>query len=324
MGARKKSACDAVPWMPGGTAEWTVLHTWLVIAGVLLIFVLGLFIPPWLGLASLGSQAHQAVPYTRVWSWLAILITFIAISMVVGHGMTGRLSGLIINELNRMSLVRLQLIGWTVLVLSAIFSTALSNMAFAVATATASADQMVKAMAIGVPAELWIAMGITSASTVALPVILNQKSLGIPDRSDRKATLCHINQEKEGTCPVTSRVEAVGFVIRNHCPKNAQFCELFRGEEVGNARYLDIGKLQMFLITLVLIGGYAFMLLGVFAKGSDAISSLPGISEGLITLLLVSHTGYVTNEAVPHSVSARAGAERESAVPIAEPEPAQT
>jgi hypothetical protein len=43
-----------------------------------------------------------------------------------------------------------------------------------------------------------------------------------------------------------------------------------------------------------------------------------------ITLLLVSHAGYVTNEAVPHSVAARAGAERESAVPLAEPDPAQT
>ena len=157
-------------------------------------------------------------------------------------------------------------------------------------------------------------MGITSASTVALPVILNQKSLGTPDRSDRKATLLTINDEKDHTCRAPSKVEAVGFVMRNHCPKNAQFSELFRGEEVGNARYLDIGKLQMFLITLVLIGGYAFMLLGLFAHGSTHISSLPEISEGLVTLLLVSHAGYVANEAVPHSVSARAGIERESAV----------
>jgi hypothetical protein len=64
----------------------------------------------------------------------------------------------------------------------------------------------------------------------------------------------------------------------------------------------------MLLFTLVLVFAYAVMMAHGFTKVAgtpdpDAILSLPRLSEGMVALLGISHAGYLTNKAVPHSVA---------------------
>jgi hypothetical protein len=77
---------------------------------------------------------------------------------------------------------------------------------------------------------------------------------------------------------------------------------LVRGEETGNAASLDLGKLQNLFFTVALLIAYAANLRGTLTVAdTGAFAGLPELSEGLVSLLGISHAGYLTYKAVPHS-----------------------
>jgi hypothetical protein len=85
----------------------------------------------------------------------------------------------------------------------------------------------------------------------------------------------------------------------------ARWSDLFSGEETANASVLDMAKIQMFFFTLVIVVAYCSALGSMFldslgANGSP-ISTFPSIHPSMVILLGISHTGYLTNKAVPHS-----------------------
>jgi hypothetical protein len=88
-------------------------HTWGLLLIVAAIVLSGLLIPS----------------HSRLWAWLAILLSLIAFAAIAGQGITGCWSGLLIDERNVMSLSRLQMFLWTALVLSGFLTAALSNVA---------------------------------------------------------------------------------------------------------------------------------------------------------------------------------------------------
>ncbi len=63
-------------------------------------------------------------------------------------------------------------------------------------------------------------------------------------------------------------------------PSHAQWSDLFRGEEVGNGAYLDIGRVQMFYFTFILVLAYGYTLGGMFSNSEGGITELPAVSEG--------------------------------------------
>ncbi|RZN38742.1 MAG: hypothetical protein EF813_04625 [Methanosarcinales archaeon] len=75
---------------------------------------------------------------------------------------------------------------------------------------------------------------------------------------------------------------------------------MFKGEETGNATQLDLGKIQMFYFTLVLVLTYA-VALGDTLVGIETIAEFPVLSSSMVTLMLISHAGYLTNKAIPYS-----------------------
>jgi hypothetical protein len=98
---------------PPSVASWTKWHTWSLALIVVVSVLLGLLTPL----------------HSKLWAWLVALSLLVAFSAIAGQGITGRWSGLLIDERNMMSLSRLQMFLWTVLVLSGLMTVAISNVA---------------------------------------------------------------------------------------------------------------------------------------------------------------------------------------------------
>ena len=83
--------------------------------------------------------------------------------------------------------------------------------------------------------------------------------------------------------------------------EDANWSDLFKGEEAGNAGQIDLGKIQLFYFTLILVGTYA-VALGKLLHGSSAIiTSLPDLDQSVLVLLGLSHAGYLTSKVLPHT-----------------------
>ncbi len=94
------------------TEKWTGIHTVAAVAIVILMFLIGLLVPN----------------HLRLGGWVLTLILLAAFIVISGHGITGLWRGALIDERNQMSLSRLQIVLWTVIVLSGYFTAALANL----------------------------------------------------------------------------------------------------------------------------------------------------------------------------------------------------
>jgi hypothetical protein len=146
-------------------------------------------------------------------------------------------------------------------------------------------------------------MGISTTSLVASPLIKSMKQNVAPNEEETRRTLAHLTQQmglKIGAEAVSHR----GQLVINQCLDYAQWADLFRGDETGNAAHLDLGKTQMLYFTLVLVLAYAVALGRTFASSGADISAFPAIDPSMVALLGISHAGYLTHKAIPHSAAA--------------------
>ena len=225
---------------------------------------------------------------TPVKTWGALIVMFVMFSMIVGHGVTGSWKGAFIDNRNVISLSRFQMLAWTVLVLSAFMAAALWNILHA-ATPTP--------LDITLPETLWLLMGISTTSLVASPLILNGKKNKQPDVDEKQKTLDLLS--KQGNILADNQ----GQVMINTSIEQASWVDMFTGEETGNAAHLDLTRVQMFFFTIVslLCYGVAIGHLLAATGNAQAITDFPGLSEGLIALISISHVGYLVAKAIPHS-----------------------
>ena len=102
-------------------------------------------------------------------------------------------------------------------------------------------------------------------------------------------------------------IKKLGKIIIWSWPWDARLADLFQGEEIGNAAHLDLGKIQMFYFTLVLVLTYAVMLGAMFShitqhtSPTGMISGLPSLPDGMVALLGISNGGYLGNKVIPHT-----------------------
>jgi hypothetical protein len=74
---------------------------------------------------------------------------------------------------------------------------------------------------------------------------------------------------------------------------------------VGNIGHLDIGKIQMFYFTIIIIFAYGAALTSLFAgTSSEKIGAFPTLSQSVIALLGISQAAYLANKAVPRTPTA--------------------
>jgi hypothetical protein len=218
-------------------------------------------------------------PYHALLSWaveLALMVAFIAAAARIT---TGRAVGALIDERNKISLSRFQMVVWTTVILSAYLTAALYNIG---AGATSP-------LAIAVPEQLWIVMGISTTSLIGSPLVKGEKRRRNPEKRLR-----------------TDSQESSGLIVENRDPRDASWGDLFSGEEIKNRSTLDLSKIQMFFFTLVLVIAYAGAIGKMFHTAKPPIAELPSLHESMLALLGISHAGYLTHKALPLSPEATA------------------
>lgn len=237
-----------------------------------------------------------------VWAWLSVVVLMVAFVAMLGHGNNGRPAGILIDARQRVSLSRLQITLWTILVLSGLAAAMAYNLQLKAVVVDNETVEVTIAQALNIiiPPMLWALMGISTISMVGSPLILTTKKAKPENSAEKQRT----KEKLAAQGDARDIADDTGQLVVNTKPRQAQWADIFKGEEVGNAANVDIAKVQMFLITLILVAGYFFSLVELFrdAVGKNIlVSGLPKFSEEIVTLLAISHAGYLVHKGVPHS-----------------------
>jgi len=258
------------------TSYWTRAHSWALFFIVVGAILVGLLL----------------TKVALVWAWVIILVLFFLFTIVAGHGITGLWRGLFIDDRNKISLSRFQMILWTVVVLSAYLTAALYNIRW---------DPTGNPLGIAIPYELWILMGISTTSLIGSPLIKTTKKQRPAADDERQETLNLL--KKEGV--PENQVRTTGQLVLNAELQFARWSDMFKGEETGNAAHLDLAKIQMFYFTIVLVITYAALIGAGFSVETGQVTALPSLDPSILALLGISHAGYLTHKAIPLSGSAK-------------------
>jgi hypothetical protein len=267
--------------------RWTRVHTAIVLTLIVILFLAALKQPSWApGMPTDGLALSLVIN----------IVIFALIMITVGHGVNGRLAGVFIDSRNRMSLSRFQMVIWSMLVIAAIWSALAWNVA-------ESPDHTAGEFK-NFPEQLFLVLGLASFTGIASPILLSQKRSKDPDPDQYAAQLA--NLQKAGTD--TGRIGNDGMVVTKASPADASWADLFQGDETGNLSSPDVGKLQNFLFTLILVATYAGALFEAFAKARPGAVApdFPPFSETMTIFLTISHAAYLSTKIVPNSSAAPA------------------
>jgi hypothetical protein len=187
---------------------------------------------------------------------------------------------------------------------------------------------------IQLPPILWALMGISVTSAVASPLLkaskgqrtaeqdrtqeakVQRSSQLMVDGYGRAVATAPLSpvatyravlaQRKLANDPAVEDAEqGNGVLVRKTSWRNANFTDLFTGEEVSTFGYVDMAKVQNFFFTVIAVIAYAVMLGGaMFAAGTDVAGFFvfPDLTEGLLVILGISSAGYLVDKPFIHSV----------------------
>jgi hypothetical protein len=201
---------------------------------------------------------------------------------LVGYVARQSVFGVLLDERNRMSLSRAQLVGWTLVILGAYAVTS---------TFLIGAGSFVLPQYSG---NIWALLGIAFGSPTLSGLILSQKSQQTPTAAGVAAT---------DADPSTTNI---GVLAANVSTNGWSFMDLFTGEELANQNQIDIFRFQQFVITAALMITFVGALLGilwVIPSQPDwaawAKTTMPQLDQTFLGLLGVSHAGYLVAKAAP-------------------------
>jgi hypothetical protein len=139
---------------PAVQEAWQRRHTiglLVLIAVFILVALFSSVVLSWFGLPSTSMTAL----------WIVFMALMGITIVLIGHGITGQLDGFLIDPRNKMSLSRLQLVLWTIVILPAFLAAAVFNFG-------AGAEDPLN---ITVPPEVWGLLGISAGSLVGSGII---------------------------------------------------------------------------------------------------------------------------------------------------------
>lgn len=220
-------------------------------------------------------------------NWVIVAGSMLVFVISLGLHICGRPMGIFIDERNEMSLSRFQLVIWTLIILSAFVTIALERV---------SAEAL-DPLAIELPWQLWALMGISTTSLIGSPLIKSTKKRKTPDAQAKERAA-----KSRGTQPEDVEETREGTLYVNKSIADAEFSDIFKGEEIANSPQIDMAKVQMFFFTLVAALSYVVILFHqIVTEEPDALVSFPELPEGLIAILAISHAGYLGNKIVDHT-----------------------
>ncbi len=128
---------------------------------------------------------------------------------------------------------------------------------------------------------------------------LIDKEAATKDRDAKKAALETSESE------LADILATQGLLHKNADPSEARWVDLFRGEEIGNFKLVDMSKVQMLFFTVVIIAAYAAAISGLLRDltvlRTSAFIAFPGFSESLNFLLGISHGTYLSVKTIDQS-----------------------
>ena len=216
-------------------------------------------------------------------AWLVTLVLLVLMLRAIGIALNDRPAGIIIDNRNRISLSKAQMVVWTLLILSALITLAATKLA-ALGGAPASLD---------ISNTLLALMGISAASLIATPTLLSLKPAAVDSRgAAEEARWTDLVQGDDA-----ANKDAV---------------------DISKVQQLLISLLVMIIYAFLIgnmlrYGAGAEAAAAANAAGTDAASvaravaenagriGLPALSADLVWLIGISHVGYLGYKAVPHS-----------------------
>jgi hypothetical protein len=233
------------------------------------------------------------------WGLVAIGLTIFL--MLISTGITKHPLGFLINERNLMSLARFQTVLWTIIILSAYLVIAMARLVMNVPNP----------LEVAIDVKIWALLSISLTSLVGTSLINSTKTdkTPAPKEISKTASALAANNNLPSDATAASAVSVIkdnnqGTLYANPSVTDARFSDMFEGDEVGNAAYVDIAKVQMFFFTIVVAISYIFLLLtDTLAKlattaNPETINALPVLSSGMIALLGISHAGNLAGKGV--------------------------
>lgn len=169
--------------------------------------------------------------------------------------------GILVDNRGRYSLAHFQMVTWTIVVLSLIAAVTVARVLNPASQATA--------LEFAIPSTLLLVMGISLGSAVGASAIKGTKDQARPDA-----------------------------IAASNDDDKPRLLQLFTLEEGALAdKAIDIGKFQNFWLTLILVMGYVALTVSQL-RGVEAnlITALPDFTDSMITLLAISHAGYLANK----------------------------
>jgi hypothetical protein len=103
----------------------------------------------------------------------------------------------------------------------------------------------------------------------------------------------------------TARTQAEGVLHKKDSAAQASWNDLFRGNEISNYSQVDMGKVQMFFFTVIILLAYGAAVAALLRSGTAMLNPLgigyPPFSDSLNALLGISHGAYLTSKATVRS-----------------------
>lgn len=229
-------------------AWWTVLI--LVLSFILLALIA----------TQLSLTTHAKPPKANHYGfWAMVLIVLLLLAAVIAIGLAsekGRFDGILIDRYNRITLANFQILLWTLLVVSALAATLMTNLM--------SGKNNLDVLDIAVPPELWLAMGISGGTYAGSKVI----KLKIPDTT----------------------------IERKCSSDDARWIDMLTSDVGAGDSSIDISKVQMLFFTMILVAGYAATVANSLINATGSINELPKLNNTFITLLLISNGTYLVRK----------------------------
>ena len=135
--------------------------------------------------------------------------------------------------------------------------------------------------------EVWALMGISVASMTGAVIIKGTKAGQQPDSGKLTG---------RSLLPETARQ---GVLQQNSSVKDAKLTNTVEGEEITDNTYVDITKVQNLFFTVAMVVGYGWMLWSCSLQQVDGVIKFPSLSASMVTILGISHAGYLVSKAAP-------------------------
>ncbi len=276
--------------------------------------------------------AHWFAPaagWVPIAGFLGTLAGVLCFYVACGFAITSSALGIFRDGENTYSLSRLQMAGWTWLILSALIAVAAARLWHPGTNGAGGLN-------VYIPSNLFLVMGISFFTGAAAPSLLSLKTT-TPSTQGQLQTA--------RTRMAETNVVANGQVVVRDLSQAPHWGDIVEGDDVATKGTVDISKVQQLLITALLMGVYFAMLWDLFSSSgtngllwampqslvdtlvnqksllcgadnaADAVkahcgvgwTAMPDFPGALVTLLAVSHGGYLAYKAVPRTAADNSG-----------------